>query len=384
VSWLCNASLAGIALVLIHHITAEISQDHLAAGWAVLFTIASGAFVADAISYYSLQAHMTANLSFVALLLRPNWRRAAAAGLIGSLALILHNPVPHTLFAIPWLFAMVIQKTQRQYLLPLLLGYLPGLIAGASWLIYRSEISAGVQSLSSLSSLGSGVFTWPDLAVLNARVAAAVKMWIWAVPCLFVLASVGAIRLRGNQHARLMALSAILMFLGYLFVRFDQGHGWGYRYFHAAWGVVPILAACAMSDRSESNTRLVAFSGLAAVLSLAILVPVQLFQVHRFVAGQLAQLGLPIRPGNNVYFIHPRSGFYIADMVQADPLLRSPDLLLVSRGAELDARMVAENWPQALKIHDDRGYDQWYLGPIDVRRASGKRKVRQFALTAVP
>ena len=68
VPWLCNASLSGLALVLIHRITQEITGDRRAAGWAQLFTVASGAFAADALSYYSMQAHLTANLLFVALL----------------------------------------------------------------------------------------------------------------------------------------------------------------------------------------------------------------------------------------------------------------------------------------------------------------------------
>ncbi len=94
VQWLCNACLAALALLLIHSITTQITQDKRAAGWALLFALGSGAFVANAISFYSLQAHLTANLLFVALLLRPSRTRALCAGLVGSVALILHNPVP--------------------------------------------------------------------------------------------------------------------------------------------------------------------------------------------------------------------------------------------------------------------------------------------------
>jgi hypothetical protein len=214
-----------------------------------------------------------------------------------------------------------------------------------------------------LSSLGHGVFAWPTAAMLNMRAVALAKMWIWAAPCLFVFAVVGCLRHRQDLRVRLLAASAILTFVGYLFVTFDQGHGWGYRYFHSAWGVIPILAACAMSDRSEASQRLVSFAGAVAVLSLGILIPFQMHQVEAFIAAHLAQLGPARRPGNNVYFIHPRGGFYVADMVQIDPQLRDKDLLLVSQGAELDSHMVLENWPHAIKIAGDRAYDQWYLGP---------------------
>ena len=46
--WLCNATLAGLAVFLVYRITREITGDRRAAGWAMLFTVASGAFVANA------------------------------------------------------------------------------------------------------------------------------------------------------------------------------------------------------------------------------------------------------------------------------------------------------------------------------------------------
>jgi hypothetical protein len=378
--WLCNACLTGLALLLIHWITKEITQDQRAAGWALLFALASGAFVADAISYYSLQAHLTANLLFVALLLRPKRYRAFCAGLIGSLALILHNPMPHALFAIPWLMAIAIDRTQRRYCLLLILGYLPGLCIGLGWLLLRSDLGSAAHPLSGVGGLINGVFTWPTLGVLNTRAASFVKMWVWAVPCLFVFTVLGFVRHRENSKVRLLASSAVLTFVGYFFVSFDQGHGWGYRYFHSAWGVVPILAGCAMTYRSDANLKVASLAGACAVLSILIIVPFQLNEIQQFISQHLAQLGPPKRPGNNVYFIRPRGGFYVADMVQIDPYLRDADLLLVSRGADFDAKMVLLNWPGALKIGIGPASEQWYLGPKDLRRAVHGSECARFEL----
>jgi hypothetical protein len=166
-----------------------------------------------------------------------------------------------------------------------------------------------------------------------------------------------------------MTQSAVLTFTGYLFVRFDQGHGWGYRYFHSAWGVIPILAACALTGRrereSKSESRLISFAGAAAILNLAVVMPFQLHQINEFIAQHLAQLPPPQRPGNNVYFIHPGGGFYVADMVQFDPLLRNQDLKVVSHGAQLDAQFMRQNWPAAVELAHAPAADQWYLGPRD-------------------
>ncbi len=373
VPWLCNALLAGTALVLIHWITREITGEKRAAGWAILFAAASGVFAADAISYYSMQAHVTANLLFVALLLKPTGRRAFGAGLVGSLALTLHNPVPHALFATPWILAIAAERGQRRHLLPLILGYLPGLAIGIAWLVFRARLGPGSPDASAVRSVAEGVFAWPGEALLNMRTAALVKMWVWMPPGLLVFAVLGRLRRRDNPHVRRLMQSAVLTFVGYLFVRFDQGHGWGYRYFHSAWGAVPILAACAMTggtSKDESggrHSRLMAFAGAAAILNFILVIPLQLHQIGDFITQHLAQLPPPQRPGNNIYFLHPQGGFYVADMVQIDPWLRDPDLLLVSRGAELDAELVLRNWPGAVHISSGGAADQWYLGPEDRR-----------------
>ena len=381
VPWLCNPTLAGLAIVLIYRITLEITGDRRAAGWALLFTVASGGFVANALSYYSMQAHLTANLLFAALLLKPTRHRALGAGLVGSLALILHNPVPHALFAIPWIVAMALEREQRRFLPSLILGYLPGVVLGLGWLMWRTDIGSGAHGATALHGVTDGIFSWPDATLLNMRAAALAKMWLWAPPSLFVFALLGLLRHGDNRHVRLLTQSAAMTFAGYLFVRFDQGHGWGFRYFQSAWGAVPILAGCAMTNRPEAERRLVSFAGATAILNLMVVIPFQMHQISEFISQHLAQLPPPQRPGNNVYFIHPRGGFYVADMVQFDPLLRDQDLKLVSHGAELDAELIRQNWPSATKITSQRAADQWYLGAQDQRVASpGGSDQRHFVI----
>jgi hypothetical protein len=380
-AWLCNALLSGLSILLIYRITREITGDRFAAGWAMLFTLSSGAFIADGISYYSMQAHLAANLMFVALIMKPSARRALAAGLVGSLALNLHNPVPHALFALPWIAAMATRR-DRYRLLPLILGYLPGIAIAVLWLRLRTDIGLIGHGLVALHTIVSGVFSLPDAGSLNTGVAALFKMSVWAMPSLFLLALLGGLRYRANPHVRLLTWSALLTFGGYLFVAFDQGHGWGYRYFHSAWGVLPILAGCAMAHKPQAaDLRLVSFAGATAILSLLILVPFQMSQIERFISAHLAQLAPPMRPGNNVYFVHPLGGFYVADLVQIDPLLCDRDLILISHGAQLDAQLVQSSWPSAVKVSSGRTADQWYLGPEDQRKpVAGNEKERQFVI----
>jgi hypothetical protein len=370
IPWLCNSTLAGITIFLVHRITLEITDDRRAAGWAVLFTVASGAFAAYAISYYSMQAHLTANLLFVWLLLKPTPCRAFAAGVVGSLALVLHNPFPHTLFAAPWIIALASPRGQRRCFFALILGYLPlTILMGAGWLYLREIVTSGNSGFNVISDNINAVFRLPDQSMIGMRVAEIVKAWIWTVPCLFLLAVLGRLRRGDDRHVRLLTQSAVLTFVGYVFFIFDQGHGWGYRYFHSAWGVVPILAACAMTGRPESNDRLAAFAGAAAILNLALVVPLQMAQIDRIITRHSAQLPPSRRPGNNVYFVRD-GGFYLADLVQSDPLLRADDLILFSAGPVLDAELRRQNWPTAVLVEQRLGVEEWYLGPNDQRQMS--------------
>ena len=375
--WLCNPLLAGVGLYLVHRITLEITRDRVAAGFAVLFSIASGAYVANAISFYSMQAHLTANLLYAWLLITPTRGRALAAGLVGSLALILHNPFPHMLFALPWLLAFLVDRDRRRFLVPLIGGYVPlSIVGGIGWFWLRAQIGADIHRTDVAGA--SAFFRWPDAVMWNARFAGLAKLWVWAVPCLLLFAVLGWVRWRRDRHVRLLAWSALVTFLGYFFVVFDQGHGWGNRYFHSAWGVLPILAAGALADgASGERERLTAFAGAAAVLSLLLLVPYQLNEIDHFIGRHLAQIPAPKRPGNDVFFVNPRGGFYIGDMIQNDPELRDPDLRMFSDGPRRDAALVRRLWPDAVEVDWGPYGEEWNLGPVDRRvRVPGARSPR--------
>ncbi len=363
--WLCNPVISGAALLLMYRIAARIGADRRAGAWAVLLALGSSAFVADGISFYSMQAHLTLNLLFVWLLLEPSHPRALAAGFVGSVALVLHNPVPHALFAAPWVLALLLDRGQRRYLPALILGYAPiAAGVGIGWLMLRLSLQSGAAGA---DAMVNGVFGMPTVSILNMRTAALAKIWVWAVPCLLLFAYLGARRFWQQRPVRLLAGSALLTFGAYLFVSMDQGHGWGYRYFHSAWGVLPILGGCAMLRTGEADDRLRAFAGAAALLSLLLLVPLQLSQMNSFITRYLDQLPEPRRPGNNVYFVDIYDGFYSSDLVQFDPLLRDADLRLLRRGAALDTAFMRKNWPQARRVSSGPWGEQWQLGPVDLR-----------------
>ena len=85
----CESRARWVAVFLIHRLALRLTGNSDAAGLAALLTIASPAVTINAISLYSMTAHLVCNTAFVLLLLQPTFWRAVLAGLIGSLALVL-------------------------------------------------------------------------------------------------------------------------------------------------------------------------------------------------------------------------------------------------------------------------------------------------------
>lgn len=375
--WLCNPLLAALALLVIHRLVLALTASPVAAASAVAFSLASPAFVVNAISFYSMTAHLLLNAAFVLLLSRPTPALAFVAGLVGGLSLTLQNPVPHTLFALPWLIWLALRRDRWRMLPAIGAGYLPGVVVlgfGWSWLLgsHSGPPSAAatpqVQGLlaSAVESL-TAVLHWPTEALLDARMVGLAKLWLWAAPVLLVVAALGFWRHRSDVHVRLMTISAVLTFVGYLFVPFDQGHGWGFRYMHSVWFVFPVLAALAFEQPRPKASATVsratsAMSGYplgAALAGLLILVPLIAWQVNSFIRGHIAQLPAADHGIIKVVIVNPYGGYYAQDLVQNDPFLRARIVRMVTRGRTEDARMMARHFPDLVLLESSYRGTVW-------------------------
>lgn len=73
VTWLANPLLGGVVVLLVHRLAWRLTNSTDAAGLAALLTVASPAVTVNAISLYSMTAHLVCSLAFVLLLLRPTF-----------------------------------------------------------------------------------------------------------------------------------------------------------------------------------------------------------------------------------------------------------------------------------------------------------------------
>jgi hypothetical protein len=379
VPWLCNPVLSALTLLIIHRLALELFDDREAAGFALLLTIASPVIFANGISYYSMPAHLLANSMFALLLVRPTPLRAAAAGIVGSLALTLHNPVPHLLFGAPWLVWVATRQGGMRLLAALIAGYLPlCALLGVGWFLFsghllREGLVSTIAPFAASHRLQSmiEIFSLPDSTVLLARLIGIAKTWVWAVPGLMILAAAGAVRWRQDLLCRLLTASASLTFFGYFFVPVDQGHGWGYRYFHSAWMALPLLGTAALfrpariAAEASSPARLFedsetkGFVAACILLTLVFGVGFRAWQLQDFMARDVSQVPQYKGTERRVIILDRKVSFYGADLVQNDPWLRGNEIRMYSHGAAADEQMMAQCYVELHRVYADRYGTVW-------------------------
>jgi hypothetical protein len=369
VPWACNPLIVASSVLLSGQLAREITGKESARGWAIILAIASPAFTLNGISYYSMPAHLLFNLVFVWLLLRPSSGRIVLAGFVGSFALVLHNPYPHILFALPWLAWIVFRRDggiRNVFLLAL--GYIPLItLIGIGWTSYLETIRQFSQAIAISEAQTAQLpwiirtatslthpFHWPTETTLTYRISGLVKLWLWSAPFLIVVAALAAYQLP-NRMLKLMGASLMITIAGYFLIPVSQGHGWGDRYSHSAWGVLPILASawiCSLPLQERRSEALLTMIAKGALLSLIILTTLRAEQIGAFMGNHLAQL--PPFPEKQAAIVFVRNGYYAMDLVQNDPFLRNQPWIFRSQGYQADMELAKRLFPNGHKYSDNK------------------------------
>ncbi len=392
IPWAANPVISALTLPAVHRLTREISGSREAAGWAVLFTLASPVFVVSALSFYSMPAHLLFSVLYALLLLQPTVPRALLAGVVGSFALVLHNPVPHILFAATFVIWLLVRREPLAVLGALLLGYLPlvvllgfgwqhhltGLTVAAPVAAQAGAAQASGPAVPALPLLErmlqqiQGLVTIPSRVILEARIAGTSKIWSWSAAGLIVLAAYGFAATRSSSATKVLVWALAITFFGFFLVPFDQGHGWGYRYFHSVWFVLPVLAGLAMGGAGAApGADLRNMTAWGVALSLVFANALRLTQVDAFMSRHLNQvppLANPADPARKeIVFVDPNAGFYSRDMVHNDPFLRESRLTMVYDGRERAAALMAQRFPEYVRSAEG-GWGELWTAP----RAPGR------------
>jgi len=365
--WLLNPLLAAIGLWLIGDLASQASGQPQARGWAILATLACPQYTINAMSYYAMTSLLTFNLLYLWLLLKNSWRNTLLAGVVGGFALGMHNPVPHGLFAIPCVVFLLFNRHRYIQILPLVIGYLPLVLLlclGRTLLIHFLELDINTDAVlyedtdlitTWLQNIQK-VFILPDLRIVIIRTYALCKMVVWASPGLLLVLFFSK---PNTLIQRILLACLIFSFAFYLFIPYDQGYGWGYRYIHSAWGLIAIGAGIFAVSGHKFQRNFIAISLLAGILAT----PIFVLQASRTIANtNTLHPEIPTKfEGKILVFITLYPSLYTHSLIQNYPKDRENIIRMVSYGMEEDAALAKQLSPEALQLSVNPMGSVWQL-----------------------
>ena len=313
---LLNPFLAAVTVLALYGTVRNIwPESKTNARLAVLLLATSSQFLLMAMTAYSMPAHLALNTVWLWLYSHRDRRLFFLAPIVGILALGLHQPFFHALFAAPFLFRLVLKRQWRASFIFAAI-YMAGC---ALWLYWSRHFRAefGTGSVTSIFKLSN-----PRMAFVQPMDFLLVIGWsCLATPLLAILGARQGFRLKPILQDAL--ISCVLTFGFYYFFYLDQAHGWGYRYFHGALACL-VLVAIAGLERlrgliGERRAHLFVYTAVAA--SILIQFPLRCFQAERFVRPYArANAAIHSMP-QKIVGLDPRDAWYSADLIRNDPFL---------------------------------------------------------------
>jgi hypothetical protein len=300
---------------------------------AVILLATSSQFLFTSMTTYSMPAHLLLSLCWLGLYLNGSRWALITLPWVGVLALGLHNPFPHALFAAPFLLRLA--RTRGAGLIAYYAGvYGAGCAAWWLWLSYSQPLTGAVAP--------DALFGFPGPRGIITQLMSLSLMLSWQTPVFGLGLAVALLRWpRLNSHQKDLAAGVVLTFGFYLFFLLSQGHGWGYRYMYAVLGSAALLAAEGLAAVAGAFgwrpvMRIVAVSvGITLVFQL----PMRAVQVRRFVEPFAEAATLVRSAPVPVVTLDTRSVWYGQDLVRNDPFLAEPVIVNMSSSAIAPERL---------------------------------------------
>ncbi|WP_439569884.1 hypothetical protein [Sphingopyxis sp.] len=254
---------------------------------ALLLYLGSGQIWFNAMTAYAMPAHLALNLCWLWLFLRRAPWADIAALMIAFVAVGLHQPILHPMFAAPILFLLVLERDWRRAAL-----YFAGYAAiGAFWICWPGWMWSLVDAGAGAPQIaGIDFFSRIALAMegstggLVLMVANLLRFAAWQHLLLLPLLIVGLRIVRRNRMAGALAGGILLTLAVVTVILPYQGHGFGYRYLHGLIGNCMLLAIYGWVSLGDQAGQWRTLLMRSTVAGLVILLPIQAWMAHSFYA----------------------------------------------------------------------------------------------------
>jgi hypothetical protein len=335
--------LAGLSLLFLASVARRLfpTSPTFAANLAVVLLAVSPQFLAMAMTKFVWTAQLCGCLFWLWLLTHPRRPVFLFTPVFGALLIGLHQPHVHPLIAAPFVFRFLLERRWGVF------AWFSGwyVLGAACWYpVFAMLRPAALDPGGDLHNfvLGNSIFIEAILSLLFALFHA-ITLLAWTTPAIFPL--VGLCLLTWKSQPAVIrdgAAAIVLTFLFYLSFPHPQGHGWGYRYLHAAYGLLVLAATAGGVVLRQQNRQVQLWRAVAVsvVFSVAVQLPYRAHEIDALTRPlALTSNYIETRPSDFV-IIETSDFWYSWDLVRNDPwLLQRP---LVFNGARLTSAQRAE------------------------------------------
>lgn len=312
--------------------------DREAAVVALLLYLGSGQILFNGMTAYAMPAHLALNLCWLWLFLRKTMWADLAALAVGFVAVGLHQPIMHPMFAAPILFLLVLERDWRRVTLYFLgyaaIGAFWAWWPNAMWALVEADSAAPKeQGVDYVSRLILTVTQGDGLRFAN-MVANILRFFAWHHLLLLPLLPLG-LAIAGQSRLVAALTAGIVLTIAVMFVILPyQGHGFGYRYLHGLIGNFILLAVFGWMTLGEAQARWRTLLLRTTVAGLVIVLPLQAWMAHSFYAP-FARASEQIEASRADYVVVGESDApFVVDLVINPPGLDQRPIRLVRDGVD--------------------------------------------------
>ncbi len=263
-------------------------EDREPAVVGLLLYIGSAQILANGMTAYAMPGHLALNLVWLRLFLQRRIWSDAMALVVAFVAVGLHQPIMHPLFAAPVLSLLLLERSWRRAAL-----YFAGYLAiGYFWYLWPTWMASIVQMAPPAGGSGTADYLNRLTAALAkdndlraADMASNLLRFVaWGPVLLLPLAMVGLGAVRRDRLAAALAGSIALTIVVMTVILPYQGHGFGYRYLHGLIGNAILLALFGWKSMPADLPRWRPLLIRTTLAGVVVLLPVQMWMAHAFYA----------------------------------------------------------------------------------------------------
>ena len=335
--WALSPTLAALSILLLAGVARRTFPDQsvLAGNLAVLLLALSPQFLAMAMTKFAWTAHLCGSLLWVWLFTHPNRFLFLLTPILGALLIGLHQPHVHPLVAAPFVLRLLYSRQWKVFSW-FLIWYLAG--AWGWYQVFTLLRPAAFASGGDLNNLlpASAFSIIPVLLSFIFATFHAMTLLAWTTPVLVPF--LGMFLFTWTKQPPVVRdgfLAACLTFVFYLFFPHPQGHGWGFRYLHSAYGLLALAAAggALILCREGWNSQVAKAVLASAVFSLFIQIPYRIHEIRTMVRPLALTWNYISKLPTDFVIIKTSDFWYSWDLIRNDPWLKEKPLIF--NGAKL-------------------------------------------------